>query len=83
MGDAAREISQNCWWKAPKQPIIPHNNQPGKVVMEMKKRRVLVSIELETSQNIKDLKVGVDAFFDCEETKVIQVQANVIKKEQE
>lgn len=49
----------------------------------MKKRRVLVSIELETSQNIKDLKVGVDAFFDCEETKVIQVQANVIKKEQE
>jgi hypothetical protein len=51
--------------------------------MKIKKRRVLLSIELETSQAIKDLKVGVDAFFVCEETKVIQVQANVIKKEQD
>ena len=51
----------------------------------MKARRVILTVELETNVSIKELKNGIRDFFSApvadEQTDVIQIQANVIKKE--
>ena len=50
----------------------------------MKPRRVVVTVELETATSIKGLKEMAKDGWDCwdrigEDTKVLQVQVNVIK----
>lgn len=48
----------------------------------MKPRRIVITIEVESKEKIADLKQGVkDELEYSEETRVIQIQANVIKKE--
>ncbi len=47
----------------------------------MKKRRVVIQIEIETDISIKDLKETIRDNYELDQIKVIQIQANVIKKE--
>jgi hypothetical protein len=54
----------------------------------MKPHRVILTVELETDIPVKDLKLAVKGLFECVPAgdltgilEVVQVQANVIKKE--
>lgn len=47
----------------------------------MKKRRVVLTIEIETSESVADLKQSTRVCLEDMMTKVLQVQANVIKAE--
>ena len=60
-----------------------NNEEPRmskKVTKKTKRRTVMVSLEVESSVPIKDLKKPVNWICCDDETTIVQIQANVIKK---